>query len=291
MPVEAIHLSAFSDSLAGSAAASALARPELLALGRLGSLVIDFPYFERFPLGVMRHFLKRPTAVSKWGEELHHGRPALMAKSLLASARRLEADGASHSAQRVLSLALGFASHLAVDASLHPLVNRLARERAARVGDNPLRQHTEVEKYQSVLFHEARNGFDFMGRPELARHISVPAQLIHQDPALRAALCAGLEAALGRVPSEALLVDWARGYRQYVWLVSSLAGKTLAPEPQKRAMHAQVYAGDWGTFGAAYEEAVVSSRRALDCALVFARDGSAEGALDAALPEGAIDDM
>ncbi len=291
MPVEAIHLSAFSDSLASSTAASTLARPELFALGRLGSLAIDLPYFERFPLGVLRHFLKRPTAVSKWGEELHHGRPMLVAKSLLASARRLEAEGASDSAQRVLALALGFVSHLAVDASLHPLINRLARERALRVGDDPLRQHTEVEKYQSVLFHEARNGFDFMGRPELASHISVPAQLIHEDPALRAAFCAGIEAALGRVPGDALLIDWARGYRQYVWLVSSLAGKTLAPAAEKRAMHPQVYAGAWGTFPAAYDEAVASSRRALDCAFSFARDGRGESELDAALPPGAIDDM
>src|SRR5690242_5991187 len=104
MPVEAIHLSAFADSLAGSAAAPRLASQELFALGRLGSLVIDLPYFERFPLGVMRHFLKKPTAVSKWGEELHHGRPVLVAKSMLSRARGLFADGAEGPGQRVLAL-------------------------------------------------------------------------------------------------------------------------------------------------------------------------------------------
>jgi hypothetical protein len=191
----------------------------------------------------------------------------------------------------VLALALGFASHLAVDASLHPLINRLARARAERIGDHPLRQHTEVEKFQSVLFHEARNGFDFMGRVELAQHISVPAQLIHRDPALSAAFCAGLEAAVGRVPSRALLEDWARGYGQYVWLVSSVAGKTLAPERAKRAFHDEVYVGSWGTFQAAYADAVVSSRRAIDCALAFSRDAASEQAFDRELPEGAIDDM
>jgi hypothetical protein len=294
MPVEAIHLSAFADSLAGSAAAStfsARARPELFALGRLGSLVIDFPYFERFPLGVMRHFLKLPTAVSKWGEELHHGRPVLAAKSMLARARGLLEDGAEEAGQRVLALALGFASHLAVDASLHPLVNRLARARAARIGDHPLRQHSEVEKFQSVLFHEARNGFDFMGRAELAAHIAVPGQLIHEDAALRAAFSEALRAAVGRAPSHALLVDWARGYRQYVWLVSSVAGKTLAPEREKRALHEEVYAGPWGTFQAAYADAVADSLRAIECAFAFARGTGSEQALDAALPAGAIDDL
>jgi hypothetical protein len=237
--------------------------------------------------------LKLPTAVSKWGDELHHGRPMLIAKSLFWRARGLYADGADAAADRVLALALGFVSHLAVDASLHPLVNRLARARAERIGDHPLRQHTEVEKFQSVLFHEARNGFDFMGRPEFAAHISVPARLIHEDAALRAAFCAGLEVALGHAPSQALLVDWARGYSQYVWLVSSIAGKTLAPERAKRSIHDEVYAGSWGTFQAAYAEAVASSRRALDCGLAFALSGdqSAEQALDAELPPGAIDDM
>jgi Zinc dependent phospholipase C len=291
MPVEAIHLSAFADSLADSRAASALTPPALFELGRLGALVIDFPYFERFPLGVMRHFLKLPTATSRWGDALHHGQPVLIAKSMLARVRRLRAEGAHADAERVLALALGFVSHLAVDASLHPLVNRLARARAKRIGDHPLRQHTEVEKFQSVLFHEARNGFDFMGRVELGQHIRVHARAIHQDPLLRAAFCEGLQAALGRVPSQALLVDWARGYTQYVWLVSSIAGKTLAPEREKRALHDEVYVGSWGSFQGAYAEAVASSRLALDSAHAFATDAGSEAAFDAALPAGAIDDM
>jgi hypothetical protein len=191
----------------------------------------------------------------------------------------------------VLALALGFVSHLAVDASLHPLVNRLARARAERIGDHPLRQHTEVEKFQSVLFHEARNGFDFMGQRAFADHARVSARTIHEDASLRAAFCEGLEAAVGHVPSQALLVDWARGYSQYVWLVSSIAGKTLAPERAKRAFHDEVYVGSWGTFQAAYGEAVESSRRALDVALAFVGDAALEQAFDAELPAGAIDDL
>jgi hypothetical protein len=73
VPVEAIHLSAFLDSLPGSQARHLFARHELRELGLLGSVVIDFPYFDRFPAGVMRYLLKLPTAVSSWGSELHHG--------------------------------------------------------------------------------------------------------------------------------------------------------------------------------------------------------------------------
>jgi hypothetical protein len=292
VPVEAIHLSAFVDSLALSRAREALPTDDLRSIGRLGSLVIDFPYFDRFPIGVMRHFLKLPTAVSDWGEALHHGRPVLVAKSMLARARELAAHDVTRAdGARVLALALGFVSHLAVDASLHPLVNRLARARAARLRDHPLRQHSEVEKFHSVLFHEARLGFDFMGRRALREYIEVPAHEVHRDPALRAAFCAGLSAAISRTPTPALLRRWASGYSQYVWLLSSPAGKTLVPERVKHEVREEVFSGAWGTFEAAYALAVECSREALDRAFDFALDPAHEGAFDAVAPAGAIDDM
>src|SRR4051794_9051278 len=175
MPVEAIHISAFTDSLAGSVLARSLESDELHALGRLGALVIDFPYFERFPLGVLRYLLKRPTAQSAWGDMLHKGRPVRAATSMLEAVRELRARGRRSEAERLFAFALGFVSHLAVDRSMHPLVNRMARERAARLGGEPAHHHTEIEKFHSVLFHEERLGFDFMGKPALRKHIEVDA--------------------------------------------------------------------------------------------------------------------
>jgi hypothetical protein len=292
VPVEAIHLSAFLDSLTASRAQRVLATATSRELGRLGALLIDFPYFDRFPLGVMRHLLKRPLAVSEWGSALHHGRPVLVAKSMLERARALSDQPASREqGARVLALALGFVSHLAVDAALHPLVNRLARARATRLADSPLRQHSEVEKFHSILFHEARFGFDIMGRPALRAHIAVPAHAIHRDPALSAAFRAGLEHALGRAPAPALLRRWAAGYSQYVWLVSSVAGKTLMSERTKREVRPEVYEGSWGTFPDAYAEAVERSRIALDRALDWVADPRTEPAFDAAMPSGPIDDL
>jgi hypothetical protein len=292
VPVEAIHLSAFLDSLGQSRAREALADDQLRAIGRLGALVIDFPYFDRFPIGVLRHFLKLPTAVSAWGEALHHGRPVLVAKSMLERARTLRAsDATAAEGARVLALALGFVSHLAVDAALHPLVNRLARARAARLNDHPLRQHSEVEKFHSVLFHEARLGFDFMGRRELREYIAVPAHSVHHDPALRAAFRTGLATALKRTPSTALLRRWANGYVQYVWLLSSPAGKTLVPERVKQEVREEVFSGAWGSFDQAYALAVERSRAAIDGAFDFAQDAAHEATFDAVAPPGAIDDM
>lgn len=293
MPVEAIHLSAFADSVAQSRARPLLtAHPSLFSLGRLGALVLDLPYFERFPLGVMRHLLKRPTAVSRWGDALHFGTPVGILHRLLDQVRALSRGQAAESirfdAQRLLALALGVASHLAVDASMHPLVNRLAKERAARLADDPLRQHSEVEKFQSVLFHEQRNGFDFMGSPALRQHIDVPTASLHSDALLRESFLSALQATVGERPSAATLRDWCRGYAQFTWLLSSPLGKTLVPERAKVEVRQELFAGP--DFLGAYRQAVSASRRALDTTIDLAFNDASELAQSQAhLPTGPID--
>ncbi|HEX5661467.1 MAG TPA: zinc dependent phospholipase C family protein [Polyangiales bacterium] len=287
MPVEAIHISAFVDSLSASRAPAALRAGELLALGRLGCLVIDFPYFERFPLGVLRYVLNRPTAQSSWGEQLHFGNPVLAAESLLEQAR-------SQGSSRLAALALGFVSHLAVDRSLHPLVNRMARERARRLGRDASREHTEVEKFHSVLFHEERLGFDFMGLPALRTHIEVDADAVHRDADLFAALDGAFLAATGKAPGRDTFAAWSRGYRQYVWLVSSPVGKRIVPAEMKQRVHGELYRGPWGAFTDAYGAAVARSRDALDAALGWldapASDvRQARDAFSKTLPPGPID--
>jgi hypothetical protein len=287
MPVEAIHISAYLDSLSASRASAALRSGELLGLGRLGSLVIDFPYFERFPLGVLRYLLHRPTAQSKWGEQLHMGNPVQAAESMLERAR---ATGSP----RLLAMALGFVSHLAVDRSLHPLVNRMARERSRRLGGAPAHHHTEVEKFHSVLFHEERLGFDFMGEPALRAHIEVDADAVHRDADLLTALDAAFAAATGHAPGQDAFARWARGYRQYVWLVSSPVGKRIVPEDVKKRVHGELYRGAWGAFPDAYGGAVARSRDTIDAALAWveAPAGEVARARDAfsqALPAGPID--
>jgi hypothetical protein len=283
-------LSAFLDSLEGSSAPAALTRGKLRELGRLGSLVIDFPYFAQFPLGVLRYLFKRPTALSPWAKALHFSTPVAVAHALLDHVRRLRSQASSRQhGEEVLALCLGYVSHLAVDRTLHPLVNQLARERAGKVGGDPAHHHTDVEKFHSVLFHEARLGFDFMGRRELFDHIAVDAHAVHRETHLKEALCTGLQRALGKTPSRVELRDWATGYRQYAALVSSPLGKLLAPEAAKRSMQAQVYQGSWGTFPEYYERAVANSREVLEATLHWAEDVRHGEAFARIMPEGPID--
>ena len=291
MPVEAVHLSAFLDSVAGSRAEPLFADPRRRDLGRLGALIIDLPYFEHFPRGVARYLLKRPTATSRWGELLHLTRPVEVAHSFFESVRGLRAQPrCSSRADDLLAVCLGYVSHLAVDRSLHPLVNRLARECAERDGRAPGHHHGEVEKFHSVLFHEARLGFDFMGRRELREHIAVDAHAIHGDPTLRDAWLGGLGQALGRAPSASELKRWAKGYGQFVALVSSPFGKLIAPEAQKERARHQVYVGSWGSFDQRFDEAVTRSRESMDAALAAVEDPSGSvAAFQQVLPEGPID--
>lgn len=289
MPVEAIHISAYVDSILASSAPAALRHGALHELGRLGALVIDFPYFDRFPLGVARYLLKRPTAQSSWGDRLHHGKPVGGALSMLASARALSAAGRQQDADRVLALLLGYVSHLAVDRSMHPLVNRIARERAKRLGRDVGHHHTEVEKFHSVLFHEERLGFDFMGRRELRKHIEVDGQALRRDGSLRDAYVAAMTRVCGEAPSTALIARWTRGYGQYVALVSSPVGKHIVPEAAKRAVRGELYRGAFGSFVDAYGEAVRASRDAIEATLAAYSAPDGEADLARAFPEGPID--
>jgi hypothetical protein len=272
VPVEAIHLSALHDSL--DVTGTLATKLELRKLARLGAVTIDFPYFDRFAIGVARYLLKRPTAMSDWGNLFHETRPVGVCKSMLRQASKLRrAPSTRASGERVLAFALGYVSHVAVDRSMHPMVNRLAAIRAQRLGDSASRQHTEVEKFHSVLFHEQR-------KPHT----------LHRADDLRTAYLAALTEAVGEAPVRSLLKRWAGGYAQYTWLVSTALGKTLVPEHVKREVRAEVFEGPDVSFAASYAVAVQCSKQSLAAALQFCEAGeSGESAFDALLPEGPID--
>src|SRR5262245_9477970 len=90
MPAEAIHLSALEDSLKKSPARSFLSRTALQRGVRLGAVLIDLPYFDRFGLAVARYLLKLPVGSgSPWGDAFHLRCPVAVGKGLLWGARSL----------------------------------------------------------------------------------------------------------------------------------------------------------------------------------------------------------
>src|SRR5690242_16460580 len=127
MPAEAIHLSALEDSMQGSRALAFLTPSLRRAGARLGAVFVDLPYFDYFPVKVARYFLKLPVVSSRFGDLLHQAAPVGLGKRLLRAAARLRARSSTKAeGELLLSFALGYFSHLAVDAAIHPSVNRLA---------------------------------------------------------------------------------------------------------------------------------------------------------------------
>ncbi len=285
MPAEAVHLSALADAaprLDAEIAQALAAHPEA---ARLGAVLVDLPYFERFPVELARYLLRRPPRPSVWGDRFHRESPSRVGWELLRAARAMSGTRRGPT----LSLALGYISHCAVDWTLHPLVNRLARARAARIGSPEGVEHREVEKFQSVIFHSERFGLEFMGSSTLRRHIEVRAESLLVDESLHQGIDAALRATLGSAPTRSEWRAWSRGYAQYVRLLSSPAGRLIATAPERARVRDEVY--DAPDLPARHMDAVGAVLRYLGSAYAAFEAGLDDhAAYERAIPEGSIDE-
>ncbi|MBA3393900.1 MAG: zinc dependent phospholipase C family protein [Deltaproteobacteria bacterium] len=286
MPAEGIHLTALREA-ASSARLDAHVRQRLhrhADAARLGAILVDLPYFHRFTGEVLRYVAGIPARPSHWGAALHDGGAVALLGALIDGARREHDD-------TLAAIALGLASHCAIDRSLHPLINALAREH--RAGKNHDASHREVEKFQSICFHESYMGRDMMGTSEITSYLAI--RLTEELPERVVVLV--LEAwrrALGTAPEPAEFAGYARGYRTHVRLLGSPLGKRLASRAAKDEAKPRYLHGGWGTFAAQLEHAVAASVTVLE-AVGAALDASptdvhaARAALASRLPRGTID--
>ena len=191
----------------------------------------------------------------------------------------------------MLALALGYISHAAADTSMHPLVNQLARKRAVSRGDSESRQHNEVEKYQSVLFHEVRFGFNFMGTTTLRDHVTVRAREITEASAVSDAVQHAMSNALGETPGLSTVRNWAWGYDAYVKLISAPIGKTIATPKDNARERASLF-DDVG-FLERFGDVVSRSQHWVRTLASYAADGvfdaSARAELAREIPEQSLD--
>lgn len=251
---------------------------------RFGAILADLPYFDRYVAEVVRYVAGIPARASAWGAQVHDGGAVALLDALLAIARR-ERD------PDLAAIALGLASHCAIDRALHPLINALARRH--RGGRNHDASHREVEKFQSVCFHERYLGVDTMGTAAITGYLAI--QLA--DPRrlagpLGARLREAWGTALGPLPA-AELDRFARGYRAHTRLLGSPLGKRVAP-PAARAAAGHYLAGPWGAFEPLLAAAIARSVAVVNAAGVVLeaddRDlAAARAALAALLPAGSID--
>jgi hypothetical protein len=227
-----------------------------------------------------------PAKPSVWGQTLHDGGAVDLLSGLIDVARRERDDTLG-------AIALGVASHCAIDRGLHPLINALARKHV--VGKNHDASHREVEKFQSICFHEQYMGRDMMGTPEITSYLAI--RLAEGIPERTVVLA--LEAwrrAMGTSPESAEFVGYVRGYRTHIMLLGSPLGKRLASPAAKAASKPRYLEGAWGAFPRMLEHAVTASLTVLD-AVADALDAGAtdvhraRAQLASRLPRGTIDPM
>lgn len=286
MPAEGIHLTALREAAAGPGLDAAVRRRLVRHddAARLGSILPDLPYFHRYAAEVIRYVARLPAQPSPWGTAIHDGGAISLLGRLLAVARR-EQD------EVLQAIALGLASHCAIDRAMHPLINALARRHPS--GATHDAAHREVEKFQSICFHEQYLGRDTMGTPGISAYLTIhlAAQL---DGRRQVLLREAWAAAMGSAPDGRELAGYLRGYRQHAVLLGTPLGKRVAPPAAKDAARPRYLRGTWGAFDALLGDAIGISVAVLNAAgAVLDAEGrdapAAHAALASLLPAGTID--
>lgn len=287
MPADAIHLAALNDVVEQRRGLFGAA-PELQA-ARLGAVFVDLPYYERIALTLAAHVFGRHVSWSDWGHRFHTERPIAFGEAILDEARALRAEpGTRRHGDWLAAFALGAVCHAAVDRALHPLINRLA---AARPGGRPLsREHQEVEKLQSILFHRERFGRELLGRPELVPYMAVDGRPLTDEPVLEAALFRASAQVYGAGLGRDALRRWLSGYGAYVRLMASPVGPRVVSDGVLEQEREPTYLAP--RFEDRFATAVTFAARCVDGAAARLAGGpNAATALSAVLPEGTLDPL
>jgi len=286
MPAEGIHITAVKEAMA-STSLDPVTRGLMIRhddAARFGAILVDLPYFHQFAGEVLRYLAGLPAKPSPWGAALHDGGAVELLFALLDIARRERDD-------QLGAVALGVASHCAIDRALHPLINALARKH--RGGPTHDLSHREVEKFQSICFHEHYLGRDTMGTPAITDHLTI--RLAKNLDDRRVSLIQeAWQVALGKAPTYVELRGFRRGYRAHVQLLGTPLGKTVAPAAAKDAARPRYLRGDWGTFERSLEQAIAASIEVIDAAghvlaAATADVPAARSHLASLLPRGSID--
>jgi hypothetical protein len=287
MPAEGIHLTSLREAVASErltpAARRLVVRHEDAA--RLGAVLLDLPYFDRYAEEVVRYVAHIAPRSSPYGGVIHERAAVPIALAMLERAR-------AERSEALCAIGLGLVSHAAIDRQIHPLVNALARRRKPR--DTHDASHREVEKFQSICFHEEYFGRDRMGTPGIVRLVAVPMRELFAQPFVADGIDSSFARALDPSPPRGVLRRMGRGYEQHALLLGSPIGKLVASEAEKAEARPQFLHGPWGTFDAVLKIAIARSVDVLSRAFDFfeATDADApraHGALRELLHDGTID--
>lgn len=277
MATEAVHMTALHESVNGvvdpvaGEVMSVVRRHRSLA--RLGAVLVDLAYFERFPIAFARYVAGAPQARSAWGDTFHERGPNELLEALL---HRVRDGRASHAAggpgrEQVLAVCLGLASHLAVDVVSHPLVHKIASLRSRALGTTETQEHQVIEKFQSAIFHERFLGRDLLGRSSFFDYLDVPALEMLNDDRFWRLLSESMREAMGHSPTREEMRTWAKGYRQYARIVASPMGRLVATTRAKEEAFDVLYRGKDFNYDDVFDQARARSRAYVEAAYAYGR--------------------
>ena len=127
---------------------------------RLGSIFHDLPYYGNMLAEAIRYGLGSPALDEPWAYRMHSVRSDRFVASYI---RAAATTAGPLTRDERLALVGGLISHAALDLTLHPLVNYCARRDTERFGGHESGHQRLTEKYQALLFHQERLGYDPIG--------------------------------------------------------------------------------------------------------------------------------
>ena len=189
---------------------------------RLGALLPDLQYYEHFYYLSLRYIMKLPLPFRSWSYLFHSRAPGTLGRALIEVLRKepfKEQLGAK------LALIAGYFSHLALDRTLHPLVQRSAQAEGRNQAD-ARSVHATYERYQSLFFHQELYGVDITGTPICRRQIRIlPPGYRSLDGILYFFLKKTCLEAFARSPRKRQFDNWIRSLHLYARFVSSSLGR------------------------------------------------------------------
>ncbi|HZS40377.1 MAG TPA: hypothetical protein VFF06_26275 [Polyangia bacterium] len=219
MPAPQLHLT-FAELLSreprldGALRAACRAEPRYT---RLGAIFHDLAYYGNMALMAVRYGLRLPAEESPWGARVHEDRPDEFLARFVATARSI--DNALTRDER-LAIVAGLCSHVALDLSLHPLVNFLARRDRREQGGAESHHHRLAEKYHALFYHLDSTGRDLIGSgAELHEKTTVTKRsslvwLAVEAPLVELAL-ASYRAMWNDAPSRRQWMGWVRSFAHF----------------------------------------------------------------------------
>jgi hypothetical protein len=231
MPAPQLHLTfaeelAHETALAGEVRVAAASEPRYL---RLGSIFHDLAYYGNMPLMAIRYGLRRPAEPSAWGYRIHYDRPDVFLACFIEAAHL--AAGPLTRAER-LAVVAGLCSHAALDLSLHPLVNFIARRESLANGGAESHHHRLAEKYHALFYHLDVQGRDVIGSPEMQDKTRVTKQSSairrSAEPAIVDLALGAYHKMWGEAPARDEWTGWVRSFAQFGMMVGYGPGAWLS---------------------------------------------------------------